>query len=181
MPPTNYWSQTAGHRVTRRGVIGGGAGLGLSTALLVACGSGSKKSSDAKPEGRVLTPQDTSKQAKRGGIFVTDVAADEPNIDPLSSARLNGGFWSAYSYGRPLTEKTRPGGTKTAEYEGDIAQGWELSEGGLRMVVKLRPDLKWDARAPTNGRTLDAARDVLRKYNGLWFLDESYVISRRRD
>ncbi|HXH46827.1 MAG TPA: hypothetical protein VNK51_23690 [Bradyrhizobium sp.] len=32
-----------------------------------------------------------------------------------------------------------------------------------------------------NGRTLDAARDVLRKYNGLWFLDESYVISRRRD
>lgn len=32
-----------------------------------------------------------------------------------------------------------------------------------------------------NGRTLDAARDVLRKYNGLWFYDESYVISRRRD
>jgi SAM-dependent methyltransferase len=28
---------------------------------------------------------------------------------------------------------------------------------------------------------LDAARDVLRKYNGLWFYDESYVISRRRD
>jgi hypothetical protein len=28
---------------------------------------------------------------------------------------------------------------------------------------------------------LDAAREVLRKYNGLWFYDESYVISRRRD
>jgi hypothetical protein len=32
-----------------------------------------------------------------------------------------------------------------------------------------------------NGLTLDAARDVLRKHNGLWFYDESYVISRRRD
>jgi hypothetical protein len=32
-----------------------------------------------------------------------------------------------------------------------------------------------------SGRALDAARDVLRKHNGLWFYDESYVISRRRD
>ena len=32
-----------------------------------------------------------------------------------------------------------------------------------------------------SARTLDAAREVLRKHNGLWFYDESYVISRRRD
>src|SRR6201991_293062 len=32
-----------------------------------------------------------------------------------------------------------------------------------------------------SGRYLDATRDVLRKHNGLWFFDESYVISRRRD
>jgi hypothetical protein len=32
-----------------------------------------------------------------------------------------------------------------------------------------------------NGRTLDATREVLRKHNGRWFYDESYVISRRRD
>src|ERR1700720_107228 len=32
-----------------------------------------------------------------------------------------------------------------------------------------------------SGRYLDAAREVLRKNNGLWFYDESYVISRRRD
>jgi hypothetical protein len=31
------------------------------------------------------------------------------------------------------------------------------------------------------GLALDAAREVLRKHNGLWFYDESYVISRRRD
>jgi len=32
-----------------------------------------------------------------------------------------------------------------------------------------------------DGRYLDATRDILRKHNGLWFYDESYVISRRRD
>ncbi len=31
-----------------------------------------------------------------------------------------------------------------------------------------------------SGEYLDATRDVLRRHGGLWFLDESYVISRRR-
>jgi hypothetical protein len=41
-----------------------------------------------------------------------------------------------------------------------------------------------DDRLMEMGQTalaLDAAREVLRRYNGLWFYDESYVISRRRD
>src|SRR5881394_298273 len=33
----------------------------------------------------------------------------------------------------------------------------------------------------SDGRYLEATREVLRKHNGLWFYDESYVISRRRD
>jgi SAM-dependent methyltransferase len=32
-----------------------------------------------------------------------------------------------------------------------------------------------------DGRYIDATREVLREHNGLWFNDESYVISRRRD
>jgi SAM-dependent methyltransferase len=32
-----------------------------------------------------------------------------------------------------------------------------------------------------DGRYLDAVRDVLRQHGGLWFYDESYVISRRRE
>jgi len=37
------------------------------------------------------------------------------------------------------------------------------------------------AEMTQSGRYLDATRDVLRRHNGLWFYDESYVISRRRD
>jgi hypothetical protein len=33
----------------------------------------------------------------------------------------------------------------------------------------------------SSGAYLDATREVLRKYGGLWFWDESYVISRKRD
>ncbi|MGA8992525.1 MAG: hypothetical protein WB500_19445, partial [Rhodoplanes sp.] len=32
-----------------------------------------------------------------------------------------------------------------------------------------------------DSRYLDATRDVLRKHGGLWFYDESFVVSRRRD
>lgn len=35
--------------------------------------------------------------------------------------------------------------------------------------------------AMTSGRYLDATKEVLKKHNGLWFNDESYVISRKRD
>jgi hypothetical protein len=37
------------------------------------------------------------------------------------------------------------------------------------------------AEVVIDGRYLDATREVLRKHGGLWFYDESYVISRRRD
>ena len=35
--------------------------------------------------------------------------------------------------------------------------------------------------AMMSGRYLEATSEVLRKHNGLWFNDESYVISRKRD
>jgi hypothetical protein len=35
--------------------------------------------------------------------------------------------------------------------------------------------------AISSGAYLDATKEVLRKYGGLWFWDESYVISRKRN
>jgi hypothetical protein len=35
--------------------------------------------------------------------------------------------------------------------------------------------------AVKDSRYIDATREVLHEHNGLWFNDESYVISRRRD
>jgi hypothetical protein len=46
-------------------------------------------------------------------------------------------------------------------------------------VAQVEDDRLTDVVA--DGRYLDATRDVLRKHGGLWFHDESYVISRRRE
>ena len=37
------------------------------------------------------------------------------------------------------------------------------------------------SEAISSGAYLDATREVLRRHGGLWFWDESYVISRKRD
>jgi hypothetical protein len=37
------------------------------------------------------------------------------------------------------------------------------------------------AEVVSDGRYLDATREVLHERGGLWFYDESYVISRRRE
>jgi hypothetical protein len=36
------------------------------------------------------------------------------------------------------------------------------------------------ARAVGERKYLDATREVLQQHGGLWFLDESYVVSRKR-
>jgi hypothetical protein len=46
-------------------------------------------------------------------------------------------------------------------------------------VAQIEDDRLTEAQA--DGRYLDATREVLRERGGLWFYDESYVISRRRE
>ena len=57
----------------------------------------------------------------------------------------------------------------------DAVRGME--RGDLRRAGRGRP-----ARGVVaDGRYLEATREVLREHGALWFYDESYVISRRRE
>ena len=49
---------------------------------------------------------------------------------------------------------------------------------GLNLAIA---DVRVLARAMGDTAYLDATKDVLRAHNGLWFRDESYVISRKRE
>src|SRR6266705_546428 len=42
-----------------------------------------------------------------------------------------------------------------AAYVGDLAESYEVQDGGLKLVIKLRPEAKWDPRDPTNSRPVD--------------------------
>ena len=48
-------------------------------------------------------------------------------------------------------------------FEGDMAESWELSPDHLTLTFKLRQGVKWDSRAPTNGRLWDA-QDVVKSW-----------------
>ena len=152
---SSYWQRTLSARASRRRLLTGSAGVAGAAALLAACGGGDGKSSGPRQEGRVLIPFDSSGQAKAGGIFQTQIEGDEVNLDPLSTGRGNGGWTSELAYSRPFAERAAAGGTKTADFIGDLAESYEVQEGGLRLTVKLRPNAKWDQRAPTSSRPVD--------------------------
>src|SRR6476620_9299924 len=40
--------------------------------------------------------------------------------------------------------------------DGDMMESWETSPDKLTVTFKLRQGMKWDSRAPTNGREIDA-------------------------
>jgi ABC-type transport system substrate-binding protein len=85
------------------------------------------------------------------------------------------------AYSRILAEKESFGPPKSPTIVGDLAESWELSNGGLTLTAKLRRDAKFDPRPPTNGRGVDAD-DVVYSLNKT-FDQSPYAsqISNRRD
>ena len=52
----------------------------------------------------------------------------------------------------------------TGDVEADAATDWEVQPDGLSVILKLRPNMKFDPRPPTNGRVMDAD-DVVFSWN----------------
>ena len=83
--PSNYWSKVLDNRISRRrGLTVAGAGV-MSAAFLAACGgsdSGGSSGNDTKDKASLVTkPEDTVKQAKRGGILKDRLIGDAPTMD----------------------------------------------------------------------------------------------------
>ena len=159
---TNYWTKTVSRRRAMRGAALVGAGL-LAPSIL-SCGS----DGGGEPQtGLISEPGDTTGQAKRGGIHQSFAAQDEANIDPFTTSRGGGrGGAESPGYQKLLREKAVAGGTTTQTFIGDAAESYELADGGLRLVAKLRPNNKFDPRPPTNGRAMNA-QDVVYSWNRL--------------
>ena len=163
MSTKTYWDKLTDQRLSRRRVLQTGAGLagaGLGLSLL-ACGDGGS-SSGAGAGGLLSKPADTLTQAKAGGIFKDFQPADIAHFDALTSnSAQTVNYGSVFAYPRMLKYVTAkyPKGADGSS-EGDYVESWELSPDRLQVTFKLRPNLKWDARTPTNGRVADA-QDVL--------------------
>lgn len=170
----SYWQR----KLTRRRVLATGAGgSGLLALTVVGCGGDDSGSNVAGQASRLSQPTDTSSAAKRGGIYQGVIGNDETTFDPLATSRGGGsGGPATPGYSRMLAEKVGIGAVpKTQEFVGDLAESWELAKDALTLTMKLRPDAKFDARPPTNGRTV-TADDVVFSLNK-FFTQSPYASS----
>ena len=153
----NYWNETLHRQVSRRRVIASTGGLAVSAALLAACGSSGSKTVSDKSDA-VNKVSDTTKQAKVGGTYKY-VNTDEPRSwDPYPSGI--GTTSPRQVYSRLLRIRNGVMKASAGEIDGELAESWEFNADRTQLTFKLRPDTKWDTRAPTNGRIADSS-DVL--------------------
>jgi ABC-type transport system substrate-binding protein len=168
---SSYWENILKSRTSRRRVLTAGAATSAAAVSLSLIGCGSDDKDTAKdPSGLLHTPKDTDSVATKGG-----------NLPRVSA---NNGFdvtrggvdasLAATSYSRLVKWKTFKYPEKPLnQVEPDAAVSWEVAPDALSVTYKLRPNMKFDPRPPTNGRVMTSA-DV--KYS--WELFESKSAAR---
>src|ERR1051325_426997 len=151
----SYWNSINNGTVSRRKVLQFAAvGAG---ALLAGCSGGSKGGSSAATSKLVTAPVESTSRAVKGGVLQASLSRDISGFDPYlgtGSDPQNVLFaysrlvkYKAYKYPETTLPATDP----------DAAASWEVSPDGLQYTFKLRPNLKFDARPPTNGRVVTSA------------------------
>lgn len=154
----NYWESTVlRQRLSRRRALAVAASSGVAAAIL-ACGGGDEGGDGGeKVSGLLAQPVDTTAKAVKGGILKGYVQSDASSFDPHPGGSSQIFRESSHVYSRLLQYKiasTEKGAT--GELIGDAASSWELAPDRLSLTLKLKPNVKFDQRAPTNGRLLDS-------------------------
>jgi ABC-type transport system substrate-binding protein len=169
MAGESYWDRVTRERITRRRALAATGGLTAAAAFLAACGGGDGDESAAieDPSGLIHTPQDTTDNAKQGGVLKHFATADiNPHFDSLAN-NGSGPLSMSAAYAYPRLAKYAivkyPKQYEAGSFEGDLAESWEVSPDKLTITFKIRQGVKWDARPPTNGRLADA-NDVMRSW-----------------
>jgi peptide/nickel transport system substrate-binding protein len=157
MRATGYWPRAAAHRLTRRRGIVLGGGVALGAAFLAACGGSDNESAGekSKTSSLIAKVEDTTKEAKRGGVLKLSASGEPQNWDP-HGLTSNTAALTEMMYSRLV--QIKPGYLKPADgsVEPDAAESWELSPEKTQITFKLRPNVAFQNIAPVNGRFMDA-------------------------
>jgi ABC-type transport system substrate-binding protein len=155
MKMASYWDRVLSNRISRRRALAGAAGVGAG-AFIVACG-GSDDGGGAGPEdasGLLAPIVDTTDDAQKGGTYASFRTSDPPTFDILSNSATEVRAMADLSYLRlftytPGTVLDPPDDENLA---GEAVESWELTDDGMTLTMKLRPNMKYDPRPPTSGR-----------------------------
>jgi peptide/nickel transport system substrate-binding protein len=181
-----YWDRVLTNRISRRrglGALGGGT---AAAAFLAACGgddddgggvsttggggtggtgaatTGGGSTGGTASSGLVTLPTDTAAQGKAGGVWKHFTRGDATHFDSLVQDTSQVVSISGYlGYAKLLKWKVgRYPDIADGTSEGEHAEKWEESPDHLTLTFKLRPNMKFDERPPTNGRAANA-QDVV--------------------
>ena len=93
--PLTYWEKFARKSITRRRAVASAGAGALGSALLAACGGGSDDKTESN--GLVSPSVDTTKQAKKGGVFQDGARGDGITLDQAPIVSGGPGFGNFYS------------------------------------------------------------------------------------
>jgi ABC-type transport system substrate-binding protein len=161
----SYWAGLTASRLSRRRALAATGAGALGAAVLAACGGG-ESDSGAKQEtsGLLAKREDTTKQAKTGGVLKMNNPADPPHFDP-QLLTLPAAAATTLIFNKLLGIKPGVMQSSDGTIEGDLVQSWEFSPDKLTLTMKVRPDAGTPSnQAPLNGRKLDA-QDVVFSWN----------------
>jgi ABC-type transport system substrate-binding protein len=156
----SYWTRLTAARIGRRRALAGIGGAAAAAAFLAACGgddddgggSGAAGETGAA-SGLLITPVEQDSSAKRGGTLNIAGAPSTATLEQSLGGSGAGGLLIPNAYSQLMRIKMgNYTETPRGETEPEFAESYEFSPDGLTATFKLR-GLKYDERAPTNGRT----------------------------
>jgi peptide/nickel transport system substrate-binding protein len=161
----SYWNKVLNRRINRRRGLALAGGSAATAAFIAACGG--DDGGDGGPEdssGLVSEIQDTSDAARRGGALKWYSSNEPLHFDGQAQGQAQLNVFNGLAYGSLVQNK--PGfmePSTNTEVVGDLAESWEFSPDKTSVIFKLRQDVKWQNKAPVNGRAFDSD-DVVKNW-----------------
>jgi len=149
------------------------AGGGAAAVIAAACsgddkkesGSGAASAPSSPPPGLLAQLQDVTGEGKRGGTYRDWIVEDATGLDPNQTGGSGAVDVVRMVYSRLMMFAPGfMGKPSTRELVPDAAESLEVSPDRLQWTFKLKPNVKFDPRPPTNSRALDA-QDVVYAWN----------------
>jgi ABC-type transport system substrate-binding protein len=159
----SYWSRTLEKRLTRRRALAATGMTAAAAAFLAACGGsdddgGTPDSTQGDTSGLLAKVEDTSKNAKPGGVMKW-VQGNEPlHFDGQAQGQVQLNIYNGLAYESLVRNK--PGVGEPSSYNEvlpNLAQSWEFSPDKTTITFKLRQGVKWQNIPPVSGRTFDSS------------------------
>jgi len=181
---TNYWNRQSSRGVSRRAVLRGGAlgGVGVAAAALVGCSSSNNgKSSSVATSGAAAQASSVAKassvatsgavaQASSAATVVSTPAAAAQGGTPKTGGRLSlispaeGAHWDPHQTTEPHTQTTWQLIGSNLLWQDPVTFTINPNVGltpqqpdAQTIIIQLNKGVKFDSRAPYNGRELTSA------------------------